>query len=65
MTANNPINTNYTLPELTDRIIKCAQAVHKQIGNGFHEMVYRRPLAFEFFMRDIAFEREMDILPEL
>jgi len=62
MTENNPINANYPLSELTEKIIKCAQAVHKQIGNGFHEMVYRRPLAFELFIRDIPFEREMDIL---
>lgn len=62
MTETNTSNTHYQLPELTDKIIKCAQAVHKQIGNGFHEMVYRRPLAFELFIRDIPFEREMDIL---
>lgn len=62
MKENKDINTNYSLSELTDRIIKCAQAVHKQIGNGFHEMVYKRPLAFELFICDIPFEREMDIL---
>jgi GxxExxY protein len=62
MNENNHITANYQLSELTDRIIKCAQAVHKQIGNGFHEMVYKRPLAFELFIRDIPFEREMDIL---
>lgn len=62
MNENNHIIADCALPELTDRIIKCAQSVHKQIGNGFHEMVYRRPLAFELFMRDIPFEREMAIL---
>ena len=62
MTGINHIIADYPLPELMDRIIKCAQAVHKQIGNGFHEMVYRRPLAFELFIHDIPFEREMDIL---
>lgn len=62
MTEINHTNASYPLPELMDKIIKCAQTVHKQIGNGFHEMVYRRPLAFELFIRDIPFEREMDIL---
>lgn len=62
MTVNNPINANYSLSELANRIIECAQAVHKQIGNGFHEMVYKRPLAFELFIRDIPVKREIDIL---
>jgi GxxExxY protein len=62
MTEYNYTIEKYSLTELTDRIIKCAQAVHKQIGNGFHGMVYKRPLAFELFIRDIPFEREMDIL---
>lgn len=62
MNENYHINTNYSLSELTDKIIICALAVHKQVGNGFHEMVYRRPLAFELFIRDIPFERDMDII---
>ena len=62
MNENNHIIANYALSELTDKIIRCALAVHKQIGSGFHEMVYKRPLAFELFIRDIPFEREMDIL---
>jgi GxxExxY protein len=62
MTGTNHITADYALSELTDKIIRCAQAVHKQIGSGFHEMVYKRPLAFELFIREIPFEREMDIL---
>jgi GxxExxY protein len=62
MTETNQIVSDCAISDLSDRVIKCAQAVHKQIGSGFHEMVYKRPLAFELFIRDIPFEREMDIL---
>ena len=33
--------------DLTRTIIGCAMEVHKQIGNGFQEVIYQRALAIE------------------
>lgn len=60
----NQINIadEYPYQELTEKILKCAEYVHKRIGNGFHEVVYKRPMACEFLFRNIAFEKEDDII---
>ena len=62
MTSNNHIAAEYPHFELTDKIIKCAKEVHNRIGNGFHEVVYKRSLAHEFFFQNIPFERETDMV---
>jgi GxxExxY protein len=46
---------------LTQKIIECANEVHKRIGDGFHEVVYKRPLAIEFFFQNISFEEESQL----
>jgi len=47
--------------ELTYKIIGCAMAVHKALGNGFQEVIYQRCLALEFERNSILFEREREI----
>ncbi|PZX10549.1 GxxExxY protein [Breznakibacter xylanolyticus] len=47
--------------ELTYKIIGCAIEVHKQLGNGFQEVVYQRALAIEMQMQGIEFSREHEM----
>lgn len=49
--------------DLTYKIIGCAMEVHKQLGNGFQEVIYQRALAIEMQIQNIEFNREhvMDI----
>jgi len=55
------INTNYQHSELTGKIIGCAIEVHKNMGNGFQEVVYQRALAIEFGLQKLSFEREKEM----
>lgn len=55
------INTNYKHSELTSKIIGCAIEVHKNMGNGFQEVVYQRALAIEFGLQKLSFEREKEM----
>jgi GxxExxY protein len=43
---------------LTYKIIGCAMEVHKQLGNGFQEVIYQRALAIEMQLNNIEFSRE-------
>lgn len=43
----------------TSAIIGAAIEVHKQLGRGFLEYVYRRPLEMELAQRGVPFEREV------
>jgi len=45
------INEAYKYSELTSKIIGCAMAVHKALGNGFQEVVYQRALEIEMKLR--------------
>ena len=47
--------------ELTRNIIGCAMEVHKQLGNGFQEVVYQRALSIEMNLQNIAHEREKEM----
>lgn len=47
--------------QLTHKIIGCAMEVHKQLGNGFQEVVYQRALAIEFSIQGLDFVREMEM----
>jgi GxxExxY protein len=58
MTGINDIIADYPIEELTEMILQCAEYVHKRIGSGFHELVYKRPMACELFFRNIPFEQE-------
>jgi GxxExxY protein len=47
--------------ELTHKIIGAAMEVHKQLGNGFQEVVYQRSLAIEMQLQKINFTKEQEI----
>ncbi|MCX6236205.1 MAG: hypothetical protein NTY07_01395 [Bacteroidia bacterium] len=47
-TENNYTNEKYPLSDLTSGIIKCANEVHKFLGNGFKKVIYHRAMAVEF-----------------
>ncbi|MBP6334410.1 MAG: GxxExxY protein [Bacteroidia bacterium] len=52
------IDKKYKYSEETGRIIGFAMEVHKQLGNGFQELIYQRALEIEFSKHLIPFERE-------
>jgi len=56
------IDEKYRHSALTSKIIGCAMEVHKQLGNGFQEVIYQRALAIEFSLQGIAFESEFEML---
>jgi len=35
--------------------------VHKQLGNGFQEVIYQRALAIEFDLQGLSYEREKEM----
>ncbi len=49
---------SYPLQEETDRIIGLAIEVHKILGPGFLEIVYKDALEYEFNENDYQFSRE-------
>ncbi|RAK66953.1 GxxExxY protein [Hymenobacter edaphi] len=51
------LDTRYN--ELTRQVIGCAMQVHRQLGNGFPEVVYQRSLAVEFEEAGLPFQREV------
>ena len=51
----------YKYSALTEKIIGCAMEVHKQLGNGFQEVIYQRALAIEFELQGLSYEREKEI----
>lgn len=55
------INEKYKYSELTAKIIGCAMTVHKELGNGFQEVIYQRALEIEFRDNDISFSREHEM----
>lgn len=55
------INEQYKYSELTAKIIGCAMAVHKTLGNGFQEVIYQRALAIEMHLGGISFSREFEM----
>jgi GxxExxY protein len=55
------INEKYEHSELTAKIIGCAMEVHKQLGNGFQEVVYQRALSIELNMQGLPHQREMEM----
>jgi len=46
------------LNQLTEKIIGCAIKVHRKLGPGFLESVYKAALAYEFRKAEIFFELE-------
>ena len=46
--------------ELTYKIIGCCIEVHKSLGKGFNEIVYKDALQYAFNKNKISFEREKE-----
>lgn len=44
--------------ELTERVIACAIAVHKELGPGLLESVYESALTIELFQQGLRFHRQ-------
>jgi len=55
------IKNEYKYSALTEKIIGCAMEVHKQLGNGFQEVIYQRALAIEFDLQGLSYEREKEM----
>ena len=51
----------YAHSDLTGKIIGCAMAVHKTLGNGFQEVIYQRALAIEMAHAGLSFTREHEM----
>ena len=51
-------NRNYLYSDLTEKIIKAALKVHRQLGPGFIEKLYQRALEIELTKNKIKVERE-------
>jgi len=47
--------------KLTHDIIGCGMEVHRQLGNGFQEVIYQRALSIEFNLNGIVHEREKEM----
>lgn len=52
----------YRADQLTGRVIECIIHVHKTLGPGFLENVYRRALLIELRKRDLATENEKEFV---
>lgn len=46
---------------LTRKIIGCAMEVHKNLGNGFQEVIYQRALAIEMQIQGLEYSREHEM----
>lgn len=47
--------------DLTHQVIGCAMEVHRQMGNGFQEVVYQRALSIELGLHHIEHQREVEM----
>lgn len=55
------IKEEYKYSELTSTIIGCAMTVHRELGNGFQEVIYQRALEIEMGLRGLFFTREQEM----
>lgn len=55
------INNSYLYSDLTDKIIKAASNVHKELGPGLVEKLYQRALKIELVGSGVKLEREKRI----
>ena len=53
-------NENFPLKEETDKLIRIGIEIHKQLGFGFLEIVYKDSFEYELNKGDIYFEREKE-----
>ena len=50
----------YPLQDETDTIISTGIKIHKALGAGFLEIVYKDAFEYELFKREIAYQRERE-----
>jgi GxxExxY protein len=55
------IDNKYKYSDITEKIIGCSINVHKQLGNGFPEVIYKRCLEIEFKNSNLEFKKEFEI----
>ncbi len=55
------IDYSKDIDSLTHKIIGCAMEVHRELGNGFQEVIYQRALAIELMLQGLEFEREKEM----
>ncbi len=53
-------NTKYPLQEETNSILSIGIKIHKTLGAGFLEIVYKDAFEYEFFKQQIAYQREKE-----
>ncbi len=58
----NPSPDQLFLKQETHQIIGVCMEVHRNLGHGFLEIVYKDALQYEFSKRDIPFEREKEYI---
>ncbi len=58
------VKSEYSMSDVTARIIAAATQVHRNLGPGFEEVIYQRALARELPAHHLEFSREvwMDVL---
>ena len=54
------VDNRYKHSDITEKIIGCALNIHKQLGNGFSEVVYHRCLEIEFKKNKINYNSEFN-----
>ena len=55
------IKPEFKYSDVTSKVIGCAMAVHRTLGNGFQEMIYQRALDAEMREAGIEFNREFEM----
>jgi GxxExxY protein len=53
-------NESYPLQNETEQIIKTAIEIHKLLGAGFLEIVYKDAFEYEYRIQDIIYQREKE-----
>ena len=55
------IREDYKYSDITEKIIGCAMKVHRQMRNGFQELIYQRCLIIEFRKIALPFLNEVEL----
>jgi len=55
-------NDQYPLQEETEKIIKCGIEIHRILGAGFLEIVYKDAFEYEYRNQNILYEREKEYI---
>lgn len=55
-------NNSYPLQDETEKIIKIGIEIHKILGAGFLEIVYKDAFEYEYRNQDVLYEREKEYI---